>query len=186
MFQVAEIPEHRRLCDKKWSLGRITEDGNGVPEYNGVYKSRGSEGENNMGKLTMDLVGFMTNECGWTLQVCDAGNLGSDGSIREQQIKFKAPHPLNLIAPHIMIELRQVGYIEINGPNTNGIYDKLVEFCKTKWKKSKIANDPAYCALKLSTSAFKSRGNGGKNNMGMCTMELVDFMVKEMAWIGYV
>eukprot|EP00972_Heterocapsa_arctica_P054622 8045297-Heterocapsa_arctica.AAC.1 len=60
-----------------------------------------------MGKLTMDLVNFMTNECGWTFHVCDSGNLGWNGDIREQQVKFKAPHPLNLIAPHIMIELRQ-------------------------------------------------------------------------------
>lgn len=57
-----------------------------------------------MGKLTMQLVHFMTNECGWTFQVCDAGNLGHMGEIREQQMKFKAPHPLNLIAPHIMVE----------------------------------------------------------------------------------
>ena len=54
----------------------------------------------------------MTNECGWTLQaqflgtatvsvatwidarqVCDSGNLGWEGEVREQQMKFKAsPH----------------------------------------------------------------------------------------------
>ena len=50
----------------------------------------------------------MTNECGWTLQaafsrerlfvarrkdarqVCDSGNLGWEGEVREQQMKFKA------------------------------------------------------------------------------------------------
>ena len=36
------------------------------------------------------------------------------GEIREQQMKFKAPHPLNMIAPLVMIELRQVGYIEVS------------------------------------------------------------------------
>ena len=30
-------------------------------------------------------------------------------------LTVKAPHPLNLIAPLIMIELRQIGFIEVNG-----------------------------------------------------------------------
>ena len=50
----------------------------------------------------------------WQLRICDSGNLGMLGEIREQQMKFKAPHPLNMIAPLVMIELRQVGYIEVS------------------------------------------------------------------------
>ena len=34
-----------------------------------------------------------------------------NGQIREMQMKFTAPHPLNLVAPHLMIDLRQAGYI---------------------------------------------------------------------------
>ncbi|CAE8600837.1 unnamed protein product [Polarella glacialis] len=117
------------------------------------------EGENNMGKLSMMVINFMTNQCGWGLQLVDGGNLGRDGSIREQQIKFKATHPLNLIAPHLMIELRQVGYVEINGANTNGIFDKLDGWLKQKWSASQIQADPQYCDVKFSTSSFKSRGS---------------------------
>mmetsp|Transcript_56442 Transcript_56442/g.175098 ORF Transcript_56442/g.175098 Transcript_56442/m.175098 type:complete len:880 (-) Transcript_56442:72-2711(-) len=179
-LELLEIQDHHRLCDRSWTFGPMGSEG--CPSGNGVYKCRGSEGENNMGKLTMDLVTFMTNECGWTFQICDSGNLGYRGDIREQQIKFKAPHPLNLIAPHIMIELRQVGYVEINGPDTGGIYGKLGKFLTLKWHCHKYQHDPDYCALKFSTNAFKSRGSEGENNMGMRTMELVDFMVKEMAW----
>merc|ERR1719424_1469947 len=149
---------------------------------NGVFKDRGSEGENNMGKLTMQLVSFMTKECGWTLQVCDAGNNGFYGQIREQQIKFKAPHPLNLIAPHIMIELRSVGYIEINGPDTNGVHAVLDGWLRQHWGAERVQADADYCDLKYYCSRFKKRGSEGENNMGQVTMELVDFMVKQCAW----
>ncbi|CAE8655738.1 unnamed protein product [Polarella glacialis] len=143
------------------------------------------EGENNMGKLSMMVINFMTNQCGWGLQLVDGGNLGRDGSIREQQIKFKATHPLNLIAPHLMIELRQVGYVEINGANTNGIFDKLDGWLKQKWSASQIQADPQYCDVKFSTSSFKSRGSEGENNMGLRSMELVDFMTQQCSWLVF-
>ena len=147
-----------------------------------IYKARGYEGENNMGKLTMQLARFMTQECGWTLQVCDSGNLGYSGDIREQQMKFKAPHPLNMIAPLIMIELRQVGYIEVNGENKDDIFNKLGSFFERKWNARLIPHDPDYCDVKFATSAFGTRGTEGENNMGLRTMELVDFMVKQCQW----
>lgn len=78
-----------------------------------------------MGRLTMKLVDFMTNECGWSLVLCNGTNLGWFGDIREQQIKFAAPNALNLIAPHIMIELRAVGWIEVNGKDDSGVYALL-------------------------------------------------------------
>merc|ERR1719428_1333786 len=126
---------HDNVSDMNFVCGTQNQDGSVTP--NGVYQRRGEEGENNMGKLTMQVVKFMTNECGWGLQLCDGGNLGKYGQFREQQIKFKAPHPLNLIAPHIMIELRGVGYIEVNGLDTDRIHDKLTTFFQSKWSSRK-------------------------------------------------
>jgi len=168
------------VADKRYVLGQ--EMGNGRVQGNGIYQSRGEEGENNMGKLTMHVVDFMTNQCGWGLQLSDGGNLGRYGQMRESQIKFKAPHPLNLMAPHIMIELRQVGYVEVNGKNNEQIYEKLAGFVQSKWGGSQIQADPIYCDLKFRTSAFKSRGTEGENNMGLKTMELVDFMTQKCSW----
>eukprot|EP00434_Breviolum_minutum_P036229 symbB.v1.2.032095.t1/scaffold3754.1/size70833/6 len=180
-FDIQDLQEHHRLCEKSWTMGPLRD--NGMASNNSkIYKARGYEGENNMGKLTMQLARFMTQECGWTLQVCDSGNLGYSGDIREQQMKFKAPHPLNMIAPLIMIELRQVGYIEVNGENKDDIFNKLSGFFKSTWKAETIKNDPDYCDLKFSTSAFHKRGGEGENNMGLRTMELVDFMVKKCQW----
>merc|ERR1719428_2506991 len=146
---------HDNVSDMNFVCGTQNQDGSVTP--NGVYQRRGEEGENNMGKLTMQVVKFMTNECGWGLQLCDGGNLGKYGQFREQQIKFKAPHPLNLIAPHLMIELRQAGYVEVNGPNTNGIHQKLGEWLKETWKAKGVKADPAYCDVKFQCSAFKKR-----------------------------
>ncbi|CAE7459342.1 pme-5, partial [Symbiodinium natans] len=179
-YGVDKLQDHQKLCDRAWQLGEPKE--NGVPSGNNTYKARGDEGENNMGKLTMKLAQFMTNECGWTLQVCDAGNLGYSGEIREQQLKFKAPHPLNLVSPLVMIELRQVGYIEVNGSNSQEIFDKLGSFFASKWQAKQVKADPDYCDLKYRTDTFKKRGGEGENNMGQRTMELVDFMVKECQW----
>ncbi|CAE8635564.1 unnamed protein product [Polarella glacialis] len=81
-----------------------------------------------------------------------------------------------------MIELRQVGYVEINGANTDGIFDKLNGWLKQKWSASQIQADPQYCDLKFSTSSFKSRGSEGENNMGLRSMELVDFMTQQCSW----
>mmetsp|Transcript_75871 Transcript_75871/g.180267 ORF Transcript_75871/g.180267 Transcript_75871/m.180267 type:complete len:1130 (+) Transcript_75871:72-3461(+) len=147
-----------------------------------VFRLRGWSGENNMGKLTMQLVNFMTNQCGWSLVLCNGTNLGFYGEIREQQIKFAAPHPLNLVAPHIMVELRTVGFIEVNGPDTDGIHDKLSDWFQSTFKAKPMKADPDFCDLKFKCSAFRRRGFEGENNMGQCTMWLVDFMTKSCAW----
>jgi len=175
-----QMQPHHAVCDMNLVCGTQQMDGGVTP--NGVFQARGNEGENNMGKLTMLIINFMTHECGWGLHLCDGGNNGKYGQFREQQIKFKAPHPLNLIAPHLMIELRQVGYIEVNGPNKGDIYSKLTNFVQAKWGGSQVQNDPVYCDLKYQTGAFKSRGSEGENNMGLKTMEIVDFMTQQCAW----
>lgn len=169
-----------KVCDMNLVCGQQSNDGSIMP--NGVFQSRGNQGENNMGQLTMAIVNFMTHECGWGLQLCDGGNLGTWGQYREQQIKFKAPHPLNMIAPHLMIELRQVGFIEVNGPNTGGIHEKIGQWFATAWGAKQVPADPIFCTIKFATGAFKQRGSQGENNMGMRTMELVDFMTKNCAW----
>eukprot|EP00928_Gymnodinium_smaydae_P089147 TRINITY_DN73148_c0_g1_i1.p1 TRINITY_DN73148_c0_g1~~TRINITY_DN73148_c0_g1_i1.p1 ORF type:complete len:927 (-),score=122.21 TRINITY_DN73148_c0_g1_i1:98-2878(-) len=179
-YGVGELKEHNHLCDASYMTSHSVFETSSVGK-NGVFVSR-KNGENNMGRLTMQLANFMTHECGWTLQVCDGGNLGLNGDIREQQIKFKAPHPLNLIAPLLMVELRQVGCIEVNGPNTDGIHETLAEWFGEKWRAKRTHADEEICDLRFTTDAFKSRGGEGENNMGLRTMELVDFMVKMRAW----
>merc|ERR1719276_65251 len=105
------------------------------------FKTKGDEGLSNMGLSTMQLVDFMANDLGWTLGVVNGGNVGECGEVREQQIIFKAPHPMNFVVPHIMIELRSAGFIEVCGDddNANDAMDVLDNFFTTKFKAEQIA-----------------------------------------------
>lgn len=66
-YTLDDLDEHHRLCDKSYSFGPLLASGK-ASDPQRIYKARGWEGENNMGKLTMQLAKFMTQECGWTLQ----------------------------------------------------------------------------------------------------------------------
>eukprot|EP00931_Biecheleriopsis_adriatica_P043346 TRINITY_DN24783_c0_g1_i1.p1 TRINITY_DN24783_c0_g1~~TRINITY_DN24783_c0_g1_i1.p1 ORF type:complete len:777 (+),score=143.89 TRINITY_DN24783_c0_g1_i1:227-2557(+) len=108
--------------------------------------------------------------------------------IREMQMKFTAPHPLNLLAPHLMIELRQVGYIEIYGPETweaslrHSVCQDLDTWLDKNWRASRVEADPHFCDRKYRCSAFKKRGSEGENNLGLCAMKLIEHLVKTGGW----
>lgn len=43
--------------------------------------------------------------------------------------------------PHLLIELRNLGFIEIQGKNTGGIYEKLDEWFRAKWMVAPLEHD---------------------------------------------
>lgn len=100
----------------------------------GVFKERGRSGENNLGQFTAQVCDAVVNILpGWTLVTMNGGNYGEGGAHREQQLVFREDnHPLG-DAPHVLVELREAGYIEVCGQNVYGIYDKLGDFLKSKW-----------------------------------------------------
>lgn len=181
-LQLAELRDHDRLCDAGYILGSYAPDGSGFVIPNGVFKSRGSSGENNMGKLTMQLIDFVAQTCGWTLQVCDTSNLGYFGQIHEQHITFEAPHPLNMVAPHLMVELSQTGHVQLNGADTFNVYEELACWLRDTWGAKRVHSDPEYCDARFATDAFQRRGTEGESNLGFRIMELVNFMAKQLGW----
>ena len=74
------------------------------------------------------------------------------------------------------------GCIEVNGANSQDIFEKLSGFFTTKWQANLEEADPDYCDLKFECKNFDCHGRDLENNMGQLTMELVDFMVKECQW----
>merc|ERR1719272_782877 len=98
-----------------------------------------------MGLATMQLVDFMTRQLSWTLGVVNGGNVGPRGEIREQQIIFKAPHPMNFVAPHMMIELRSAGYIEVCGDGAGSGLTELEQFFRSKFGAERIEGFEAFC-----------------------------------------
>merc|ERR1719238_2118683 len=93
---------------------------------NGVFKERGKSGENNLGLLTTEVCDNVVKLLpGWTLVTMNGGNYGEGGSHREQQLVYRCDnHPL-ADNPHVMVELREAGYIEVCGTDYHGIYTQL-------------------------------------------------------------
>merc|ERR550514_355852 len=91
-------------------------------------------GENNLGLLTTEVCDSIVRLLpGWSLVTLNGGNAGEGGDHREQELIFRWDnHPLQA-APHLLVELRDAGYIEVCGEDTDGIYDKLEAWLKKQW-----------------------------------------------------
>ena len=155
-------------------------------------------GENNMGRVVMQLLDFMVKECTWEFLGVNSGNLGSMGHQREAQLRFRAPAPqaAPIATEHLLVELRQIGAVEVVGADVDGVHARLSEWLQQTWRCEPIRNDPEYHDLKFKCPArlldgstpdgepiFDTRGAEGENNVGLRTMELVGFMAT-IGWGG--
>lgn len=169
----------------KLDAGDLSED-TMVPFCDALYqwnsfKTIGQEGTNNMGLATMQLVDFMAGKLGWTLGIVNGGNVGEHGEIREQQIIFKSPHPMNFVVPHMMIELRSAGYIEVCGSDGAGCgLAELEEFFTNQFRAKRVEGLEGFCDryYKTGQDVFKERGKQGENNLGLLTTQLCDAVVR--------
>jgi len=167
---------------KKLDAGTLDDD-TPLPFCDALYQWDGfmvdsADGTNNMGLATMQLVEFMCRKLCWTLGVINGGNVGKSGEIREQQIIFKAPHPMNMVAHHLMIELRSTGYIEVCGSDRDAkdaLHDYFVkEMSATPKTGHQDWSDRYY---HCPGNVFKERGKSGENNLGKLTTQVCDAVV---------
>lgn len=170
---------------KKLDAGDLSDD-TPVPFCDAMYRwegflAEGSDGTSNMGLATMRLVDFMCNELNWTLGVINGGNVGKEGEIREQQVIFKAPHPMNRVAPLLMCELRSVGYIEVCGTAREPL-DRLHQYFVESLGAHPCPGHEAFCdrLYRCNEGVFKERGNSGENNMGLLTAKVCDAVVNNL------
>lgn len=168
---------------KKLDAGDLSDD-TPLPFCDAFYKwegfmVQGSDGTNNMGLATMQLIDFMCGKLSWTLGVINGGNVGKQGEIREQQVIFKAPHPMNMGAAHLMIELRSAGFIEVCGSSReakDGLHKYFTEnMSATGAKGHQVFSDRYYAC---GNGVFKERGRSGENNLGLLTIQVCDAVVK--------
>eukprot|EP00927_Polykrikos_kofoidii_P046288 TRINITY_DN40513_c0_g1_i1.p1 TRINITY_DN40513_c0_g1~~TRINITY_DN40513_c0_g1_i1.p1 ORF type:complete len:904 (-),score=136.31 TRINITY_DN40513_c0_g1_i1:227-2938(-) len=136
------------------------------------------DGTNNMGLATMKLVEFMCGVLSWTLGVVNGGNVGAAGEIREQQVIFKAPHPMNLTAHHVMIELRTAGFIEVCGSDRES-KDILHQYFLEQMGGTAVTGHQAFSDryYQCKSGVFKSRKSSGENNLGLLTVQVCDAVV---------
>lgn len=63
----------------------------------------------------------------------NGGNYGEDGAHREQRLVFRWDnHPLRE-NPHLLVELKESGFIQISGQDVDGIYGALETWLKETW-----------------------------------------------------
>mmetsp|Transcript_10528 Transcript_10528/g.23693 ORF Transcript_10528/g.23693 Transcript_10528/m.23693 type:complete len:894 (+) Transcript_10528:99-2780(+) len=147
----------------------------------------GDEGLNNMGLMTMRLVDFMCGQLSWTLAMITAGNVGHDRGVREQQIIFKAPHPMNLVAPHMMIELRSAGFVELCADldeEHRWVLDELDSFFSDRFQAELLEGHEAFCDryYKAGEDVFKGVGGSSDSNFGLLTTVVCDKVAGLPGW----
>ena len=123
--------------EQKWKARRVQAD----PGYCAlkfackVFSKRGREGENNMGMRTMEIVAVMVQRCAWTMITCNGGNFGRYGDLREQQMVFRDDGHVQHGENHIMLERRDIGYVEVNGLSSSRDIEPFVsQFLMGSWK----------------------------------------------------
>jgi hypothetical protein len=171
----------------------------------GGYKTEGEEGLSNMGKATMQIIDLMCGQLSWTLAVVTGGNqkkFGEDtGEIRETQIIFKAPHPMNLAVPHMLVEVRSAGYIEVCADldsdtmiekagdpelrragfvgSAKTILDSLEAYLQERFKAEPIESMEDYCDryYRVGEGVFKGTSGSADSNFGLLITDLCDRVV---------
>jgi hypothetical protein len=130
---------------------------------------------NNMALSTMQLVDFMCGELSWTLGGINGGNLGERGEMREQQIIFRAPHPMNIVSPHMMIKLRTVGFIEVCGGDHKSLC-ALHQYFTSSLNAEPLAGREQFCDFCYCCTKFQ-KSSSGESNLGLLTTQVCDAVV---------
>lgn len=101
-----------------WGCVQVVRDVDEVPfcgrefSWSGFQTTEGSDVDNMLGCM-MELVNFMCGKLTWTLEHLGGGPAGKDSTVNEYYLMFTTPHPMNLVTPHLMIEMRSRGLIEV-------------------------------------------------------------------------
>jgi hypothetical protein len=151
------------------------------------FKEDTEEDINNMGKSLMQLVDFVGGRLSWSLAVVNSGNVGKKGEVRETQIIFKAPHPMNLVVPTLMIEMRSQGYLEVVGDlddDEKWILDDLEAFFMSRFKAERREGFDEYCDryYKTGEDVFKGTSGSTDSNFGLLSVILCDQVVANKGW----
>ncbi|CAK0875015.1 unnamed protein product, partial [Prorocentrum cordatum] len=144
----------------------------------GIFLSKASTGENNMALLSVAVAEFLTEKCGWSLQLADSGSAGAVCHIREQRLLFrKATYAQSHIvaAPHVMVELHEAGWVQVNGAH----FAELEAWLARSWRAKRLDVDPRVSEHRYSCSGF--RRQGPDTNLAARAAELINVMGK-FAW----
>ncbi|CAE7230194.1 unnamed protein product, partial [Symbiodinium sp. CCMP2456] len=151
------------------------------------YSVKGDDGLNNQGLMTMRLIDFMCGNLSWTLAVVNGGNVGENRDVRETQLIFKAPHPMNLVAPHLLVEVRSAGFIEVCADldeENNAILGSLDGYFADRFKASLIEGHEDFCDryYEAGEGIFKGSGGSLDSNFGLLCTDVCDVITTHEGW----
>eukprot|EP00913_Durusdinium_trenchii_P033760 g31604.t1 len=135
------------------------------------FAVQGEDGLNNMGKKTMEIIET------WII----------GGDVRETQLIFKAPHPMNLVAPHLMVELRSAGFIEICGDleeEHGDILETLDGYFADRFVAERIDGHEDFCDRYYQAGEDVFKGNSGslESNFGLLCTNVCDMITQWEGW----
>lgn len=175
----------------KLDQGDLSEESK-IPFCSAQYRwpgfiTSGEEGLNNMGWATMRVIDFVCSQLSWTLAVVNGGNVGKMGEVRETQVIFKAPHPMNLVAPHMMIELRSAGFIEVCADLEEEhmeILASLDEYFADRFQAQLLDGHTDFCEryYKAGDDIFKGAAGSLDSNFGVLSIDICDKVVGYDGW----
>jgi len=170
--------------------GDMSEDTK-IPFCNAAYLWPGYRvddelGMNSMGRCTMQLIDFVAGKLSWTLAVVNSGNVGKGGEIREQQLVFKAPHPMNLVAPHLMIGLRSTGHIDVYADLADDldVLEDLDAYFAGRFSGQRLAGYEGLCDrhYQAGLGIFKGTSGSADSNFGLLVTLVCDKVVTIPGW----
>ncbi|CAJ1405253.1 unnamed protein product [Effrenium voratum] len=163
-----------------------------IPFCKGQYRwpgfsVQGDDGLNNLGKKTMEIIDFMCGHLSWTLAVVNGGNVGANRDVRETQLIFKAPHPMNLVAPHLMVELRSAGFVEVCADldeEHGDILESLDEYFADRFQAERIEGHEDFCDryYQAGDGAFKGIAGSLESNFGLLCTDVCDRITQWEGW----
>ncbi|OLP90056.1 hypothetical protein AK812_SmicGene28425 [Symbiodinium microadriaticum] len=141
------------------------------------YSVKGDDGLNNQGLMTMRLIDFMCGNLSWTLAVVNGGNVGEN----------RAPHPMNLVAPHLLVEVRSAGFIEVCADldeENSGILGSLDGYFADRFKASLIEGHEDFCDryYEAGEGIFKGSGGSLDSNFGLLCTDVCDVITTHEGW----
>mmetsp|Transcript_67467 Transcript_67467/g.161876 ORF Transcript_67467/g.161876 Transcript_67467/m.161876 type:complete len:889 (-) Transcript_67467:124-2790(-) len=146
------------------------------------------EGVTNLSKSIMQLVDFMCGKLSWTLAVVSSGSFAGDsGDSREMQVIFKAPHPMNLVTSHIMLELNASGHIQVCADicsrKDDAVLDVLHQLLQDRFQAEDVGGLEEFCdkCYRVEESVFPTSNYAG-NRFGIMSAVLCDCIVQVPGW----
>eukprot|EP00443_Scrippsiella_acuminata_P065712 CAMPEP_0115561456 /NCGR_PEP_ID=MMETSP0271-20121206/100990_1 /TAXON_ID=71861 /ORGANISM="Scrippsiella trochoidea, Strain CCMP3099" /LENGTH=235 /DNA_ID=CAMNT_0002995557 /DNA_START=15 /DNA_END=718 /DNA_ORIENTATION=+ len=115
----------------------------------------------------MELIDFVSGKMSWTLAIVNGGNVGRQ------------------VAPHMMIELRTAGFIEVSADldeTDRAVLEHIEKFIIERFQAEKLDGFEEFCSCYYQAGEGFLTGVGEESGLGLLTTEVCDMVVALPGW----